>query len=714
MFDSPISKTIDVPAGEAPAAASTDQLARAFLKALAQKERERWKHGAKEASNASFVDDDDPVEKIIAQDEPDRQAQHVPVPPGRALTAVLVARAIEADSDVLRRLRRENPVVVIATHMPELIDATRYVVEKCALPTDTFVKDLNGSKYHDLRRSEVGLVVRDGSGREHNPDTGNAAIGAALHAGAALIGIAPDPKRQLPRDLLRSAEHRLVLPPIDHGAIALMVEAVTGGVPTRRLDDALLRTLDIGDLPVALRNVRSADDGIDAIARVLSQKADYLESGPSLDELHGYGAARDWGLALAQDLNDYRAGRIDWSDIDNRGLLLSGPPGVGKTSFAKALAKSARVPLVATSVAEWNSANYMSGTLQAIREAFSRARAQAPCLLFIDELDGISDRTQIRGEYVQYWTQIVNLFLELLAGVEERPGVVVVAATNHPDRIDAAVKRAGRLDREIAIEKPDVATLDRIFRHHLGAETLPDISLAPVALAARGRTGADVESFVRRARGRARRGGRELLLADLMAEVRDDAPQLSSDDRRRIAIHEAGHAVACRALGFHDAIVDVSLSDAGGLLVMTQQITGCSTLPQLEAMLTVILSGRAAERICLGEASIGAGGRANSDLERATTIARDIEARYGLGALGPVLVDVSATDLLIPNGLLEQVAKRLRAAEERARVLLEDHRKQVEAIAAALEAEGYLAGAEIERLLATAASPSTPNSEGRR
>ncbi|GLS59169.1 hypothetical protein GCM10007887_18350 [Methylobacterium haplocladii] len=180
MFDSPISKTIDVPAGEAPAAASTDQLARAFLKALAQKERERWKHGAKEASNASFVDDDDPVEKIIAQDEPDRQAQHVPVPPGRALTAVLVARAIEADSDVLRRLRRENPVVVIATHMPELIDATRYVVEKCALPTDTFVKDLNGSKYHDLRRSEVGLVVRDGSGREHNPDTGNAAIGAAF------------------------------------------------------------------------------------------------------------------------------------------------------------------------------------------------------------------------------------------------------------------------------------------------------------------------------------------------------------------------------------------------------------------------------------------------------------------------------------------------------------------------------------------------------
>ncbi len=686
--------------------APSDQLARAFIEQLRQEERTRIRRDASYTSALDGVaidDEDDPVERIVSRNEASRQVEHVPVPADRAAVAVLVARAIDAEPGLLRRLRREAPVVVLATHLGELVEPAQAILETCAFKSGTKVKDLTLSKSAMLARNHAGLFVRDGTGKDHRPDVGNDIVGNVLHARVPLIGVAPDPKRQLPRDLIRAAEHRLSLPTLDQDGLDLVVEAVVGSRPTRKVDQDLLRTLDIADLPVALRNATSADAGIDSVVKVLAEKADYLETGAGLEDLHGYGAARDWGLALAADLKAYRAGGLSWAEIDNRGLLLSGPPGVGKTSFARALAKTARVPLVATSVADWNSADYLSGTLRAIRDAFAKARALAPCILFIDEIDGISDRATIRGEYVQYWTQVVNCLLEHLAGVEDRPGVVVVAATNHPDRIDPAVRRAGRLDREIGIAKPDSSTLARIFRHHLGPDALADESLMPLALAARGTTGADVEAFVRRARGAARRQARALILDDILAEIRQGRVPPSGAARHRTAIHEAGHAVVSRALdiGF---IIDLSLHDGGGELMLGHAIDGDATLPQLDAILEVALAGRVAEEIAFDAGSIGVGLGSGSDLALATRIARDIELRFGLGGFGPIHVEASTSDLFLVNGLLGPVAARLRAASERARKILSERWKQVETIAAALDGAGYLAGAEINALLIAAGS----------
>lgn len=147
-----------------------------------------------------------------------------------------------------------------------------------------------------------------------------------------------------------------------------------------------------------------------------------------LKDLAGYGQAKEWGLELAQDLDLWRNGALKWDEVDHRAVVLAGPPGTGKTSFAKVLANTLRVPLVATSVAEWNGRSNLSGTIKRMEEVFKQALDQAPCVLFIDEVDGISNRNTLDDRYVEYWTQIINRMLELVTEAMGKEGVILVGA----------------------------------------------------------------------------------------------------------------------------------------------------------------------------------------------------------------------------------------------------------------------------------------------
>ncbi|WP_353645074.1 AAA family ATPase [Mesorhizobium sp. WSM2239] len=671
-----------------PKTAPTDLLARAYLDILVREE------GAHAKSLLHSGDPSDPVE-ILLDDLMDTPIEErVSVRPDLAAVAVLTARAIEAEPGLTRTLRRGTPVVTIATHSSEHVSSVSKVIEVCSLPRE---RSIATNKNHVRpMRDDVVILARDGTEKSHKSNSGNDLVASALHARATIIGIAPDPRQLLPRDLMRSAEYHLVLPEIDESALFLVIEAVTGKRPQRPVDPAAIRLLDIADLVLALRPDRSPEECIARLEELTARKGEFHSDGPALEDLDGYGEAKDWGLELVADVADYKAGRITWDEVDNRGLLLSGPPGVGKTSYARALSKSARVPLVATSVADWNAATYLSGTLQAIKDVFARARRLAPCILFIDELDGISDRARLSGDYVEYWSQIVNLFLELLQGVDERPGVVVIGATNHPERIDAAVKRAGRLDREIAIEKPDAKTLANIFRHHLG-NLLPEADLMRVALAARGAAGADVEAYVRRARGAARRGRRALLIDDLLAEVRSKREPFSGEERRRVAIHEAGHVVAGTILGRME-ILGVSIGDRDGMTEISNTEGGLDP-DHCNNLIIMLMSGRAAEELVLGSPTAGAGGTPDSDLAYPTDLAKKIELKFGFGDFGPIYVGDDLRDpLTTVPGLLAGVKRRLDRAMADAAELLAKNRAALERVADALDRSGYLSAADIAEL----------------
>lgn len=495
----------------------------------------------------------------------------------------------------------------------------------------------------------------------------------------------------------------------DWGVVKAAFVAAMGQAPAAPLPAEMLAVIPLAAYGSAIRPGAGCNRATTRLRRLadglLSAQVGGVprtEAGPTITDLHGLGEAAEWAKALVRDLQDYRTGRILWRDVD-RGALLSGPPGCGKTTFANALGRTCGVLVHVHSLAVWQAHGSLNDLLKAMREAFATAKATAPCVLFIDEIDSFCDRGTLHGHNATYNREVINALLECLDGAEGREGVVVIGATNFPDVVDAGLRRPGRLDRHIAIPLPDLEARIGILLYHLAGE-LARHDLVSIAERLEGASGAALEQIVRSGRRFARGASRPITVADLEASL-PATLRLSGAAFRRSCVHEAGHMVVGLLLETEtgstpiEAIVRREVTNVEAGRTQFERDPGFDrTRLSCLAEATVLLAGMAGERVVLGEMGLGAGGRDDSDLAKATRLLAEMELSHGLGSELLFAAPTGSPDLLLwlqqDSEARRRVDKLLQSCLQRAVDLLSAERPVLNAVVDALARCGRISGGE--------------------
>jgi cell division protease FtsH len=471
-----------------------------------------------------------------------------------------------------------------------------------------------------------------------------------------------------------------------------LFRVVTGRVPT--LEKA--RTIDPQLVTVTFKDVAGVDEAKDEVAEIVE----------FLKEPGKFAAI---------------GGRIP------RGILLVGPPGTGKTLLARSMAGEAGVPFIATSGSDFVEM-YAGVGASRVRKLFKEARRHPSCIIFIDELDAVGRSRGGNSLSHEEREQTLNQLLVEMDGFSQSDSIIVVAATNRADILDAALLRPGRFDRQVTVGNPDLKGREQILRVHSRKVALePDVDLRSIARGTPGFSGADLANLVNEAALIAARTGRVTVRAVDLDSARDKvlmgverkSVAMSEHERVTCAYHEAGHAVVAALLPDADPLHKVTIIPRGRALGVTMQLPEADrythSKPFIEAQIAILMGGRVAEELFLRQMTSGA----SNDIERATELARKMVCELGMSPLGPVHFKRPSSGWESDSratGFSEETARRvdeeLRSlvmrGYETARQIVEQQRRAVKALAEELlDVESVDAG-RMKQILAEHVAPVVP------
>lgn len=622
----------------------------------------------------------------------------------RTLLAMALLHDVMKRSDLERIRKRAGLAVVVSVPGPDWVEPVASALRRAG------------------EWSEI--LKRNGASRlQDKADVGCENVADELGAGLNVAGVSNAPERYLPANLVALADIRVDLGTPSPRALRSTIRLVTKSHPGP-IPKGMAAGLPFATLAACIRRGSS---GAACVRRIRAASLALTAPGLGLadvqrvEECHGYGdEVMRWSMGLVAAMAEFRAGKRTWSSIEDRNIVLAGDAGVGKTSFARSLAKSLGVPLHATSVSAWFACTggYLNEIVKQVDTVLGQAVAAGPAVLLLDEVDSIPNRATIDNRNRDYWVPIVSHILTALdsavSGVNS--SLIVIGTTNFPERLDPALTRPGRLNRIVRIPRPDTQAVGGILRHHLRGD-LRDVDLGPIAAIGTGATGAEIAGWARQAREAARSAGRQMTRADLVAQV---APPETRNPEEVLAVarHEAAHCVIGHELSV-SAVETVSIVAVGPYAGQTRSRLPhnrmCLSRQHLDDFVVMMLAGRAADAQwgCLTNGSAGARG---SDLATATRLVAAMHASYGLGeGIAWLGSEDEAMDLCRKEpAFRRRVEADLNSLQARAAALVGENSEVIDAIAGRLVRQRVMSGDEVRRIIASFAQDGSrlPAEEG--